>query len=478
MTSWPDSSQDCITTNDLQDTIEDHALERVPDHARESWLKISWNTAGVVTTLVILFFGALVSFVAGFRIALLAGVFVTLVGGLLGCLTGQVAYRTGLSNTVIARKHGFGVKGSIVASAVYAFMIIGFLALENALLYKGSLFYFRLEDTLANAALIYGLFTVVWIALTTWGFKLVTRVASISMVGFLAVLVYMTWLVVSRAGLSFGEITSFPAQLPSAGLAALGADTDLGKFVFAVNVLIGSAGALSLTVADLCRYARSTRDVVISALVGNFALGILMLALGGIVMYAGMPSLVDHYVAVSKLAPEAARRLALESPDSVAAAFVVFGGILGTILMFLAQGKAQVLNTYSASLALSNLCDAAGHWRPGRFWFVVLANLIGLLMLQGQILHLVREWVTLLGVLTTCVAGIIVCDYYLLGRIAISRHRMKSEAVNWAGVVTVLVSTVLAHYIVSHWIRIEFFTSLGTTLLLYPSLRLTLFRFH
>ena len=36
--------------------MEDHALERVPEGERESWLKISWNTVGLVTTLVILFF--------------------------------------------------------------------------------------------------------------------------------------------------------------------------------------------------------------------------------------------------------------------------------------------------------------------------------------------------------------------------------------------------------------------------------------
>mgnify|MGYP001073481945 CR=1 FL=1 len=54
--------------------MEDHALERVPEGERHSWLKISWNTVGLITTLVILFFGAVVCFVAGVKIALLAGV--------------------------------------------------------------------------------------------------------------------------------------------------------------------------------------------------------------------------------------------------------------------------------------------------------------------------------------------------------------------------------------------------------------------
>jgi len=54
--------------------MEDHALERVPDGERETWLKITWNTVGLITTLVIMFFGAVVCFVAGVKIALLAGI--------------------------------------------------------------------------------------------------------------------------------------------------------------------------------------------------------------------------------------------------------------------------------------------------------------------------------------------------------------------------------------------------------------------
>jgi len=126
-----------ISESELQQRIEDHALERVPDSMRQDWLKLSWNTAGIVTTLVQLFFGALVTFVAGIKIALLAGVFVTVIGGALGWLTGHVAYRTGLSSTVMARRFGFGTQGSIIASLIFAFMIIGFLALEKCTALQG-----------------------------------------------------------------------------------------------------------------------------------------------------------------------------------------------------------------------------------------------------------------------------------------------------------------------------------------------------
>ena len=50
-------------TTSTQVAIEDHALETVPQADRKNWLALSWNTAGIVTSLVQLFFGALVTFV-------------------------------------------------------------------------------------------------------------------------------------------------------------------------------------------------------------------------------------------------------------------------------------------------------------------------------------------------------------------------------------------------------------------------------
>lgn len=467
-----------MSESQLSSVIEDHALERVPDHARQGWLALSWNTAGIVTTLVQLFLGALVTFVAGFRIAFTAGVCVTVVGALLGWACGHIAYRSGLSSTVMSRYFGFGKKGSIISSLIFAFMIIGFLALENALLYRGFLFYFHLSDTLTNQIVIYGLLSLAWILLTAYGFALVARVSSITLVLFLAVLAYITFVVVSAASHAGSDLLGFGSQFPAHALAAMGASTDAGKFVFCINVLIGSAGALALVDADLGRYARSSRDIGVAALIGNVMLDILMLSIGGIIMYAGIPTLIQFYMHTNGMTQEAAAQAVLQSPDSITAAFIVFGGAFGALLMVLAQSKAQVLNTYSASLSLSNLFDAFG-WRPGRLTFVILANLIGLLMLYGQILALVNSWITILGVLTTAFAGVITVDFFLVRRltgVADADAVKSTETVNWAGVLTVIASVLLSHYVLNRWIPIEFFSTLILCLLLYPVLRLAVFK--
>jgi cytosine permease len=461
-----------MSNKDIQSVIEDHALESVPESERQGWLSLSWNTAGIVTSLIQLFFGALITLAAGIKIGITAGIIVTIVGGALGWAVGHIAYRSGLSSTFMSRIYGFGNKGSVIASAIYGFMILGFLALENALLYKGFLFFFKLEDTIVSKIIIYGLLTIIWILITAFGFKLVAKVSSIMLIAFLAVLIYMLFDVIASSGQSWSSVLSFGAQFPPEVLAAMGATSDSGKLIFAINVLIGSAGALALVDADYGRYARRSKDIGIAAFLGNIAMDIFMVIIGGVVMFAGMSKITNYYMTVKGMDATTAAQSALQSPDSIAAAFIIFGGVIGFILMLLAQSKAQVLNTYSGSLALSNLF-AAFNWKPGRFVFVVLGNIIGLIMLYGQILALVNAWITILGVITTCFAGIMIADYYMVRPILGHQDATKfsAEEINWAGILSTIIGVALAHFVLNKLIPIEFFTSLIVSGVVYPILR-------
>lgn len=467
-------------SHSIAKSIEDHALEAVPASERQGWLQLSWNTVGIVTTLVQLFIGALTTFVAGMEIALIAGVIVMVIGSILGWGVGHIAYKTGLSSTVMSRIHGFGKNGSMITAAIFGFMIIGFIALENVLLYKGLIFYFGLADTLTARVFIYGALALLWIGLTAFGFGLVTKVSSALVVLFLGVLVYIMANVLGTSGHTLAEAFGFASQLPEQALIAMQAATSSDKLAFCVNVLIGSAGALALIDGDLGRYARTSRDVGIAAVLGNVFMDIGMLAIGGAVMYAGMNELIAYYVHTGGMTQEAAQQVVMQSPDSVAAAFIVFGGVLGTVLMLLAQTKAQVLNTYSASLSLTNLSDATLGWRPGRLTFVIIANIIALLMMAESILGWFNSFITILGILTTCIAGIIIADYFVV-RPKLSpalTEVNRQEAFNWAGIVVCAIGFVLAHYVLNSVIKIEFFTAVIFSMLAYPPVRLLMLRRH
>jgi cytosine permease len=418
-----------------------------------------------------LFFGALVAFAAGMKIALLAGIVVAVLGSALGWLVGHVGYKSGTSSTVLSRRYGFGHRGSALASVIFGIMIIGFLALENALLYKGLLFYFNIKDTLLTSVLVYSLFTFFWIMLTAYGFSEVTRVSSVTLFLFLLLLGGLTWRIAAPTWAAAVENLSFDAVLPPAALASMGALTPIGKFAFSANVLMGSAGALSLLDADVGRYSRRSLDIGLAAIIGNVVMDVLLVAIGGAVMHAARPALEAFYVHHLHVSGPAAQGMVLQSPDSIAAVFIIFAGAWGTTLMFLAQTKAQVINTYSASLSLSNLGDVLFGRTPGRMVWIIVANIIGLCLLYGKILQFVNQYISILGVVTTGFAGLIIADYYIVKRGRAAHDESAAVAdVNWPGVITILASPMISIFILGDIIPFRFLTTLALTLVVYPAL--------
>jgi len=110
---------------------------------------------------------------------------------------------------------------------------------------------------------------------------------------------------------------------------------------------------------------------------------------------------------------------------------------------------------------------------------VIVANLIGLLMLYGQILALVNSWITMLGVLTTAFSGVIVADFFIVRRFFNGGDAVTSqpaEIVNWAGVVTAVAAVLIGRYVLNRYVPVEFFSTLLICLVLYPVLRLTVFK--
>ena len=465
-----------MVTQDLATTMEDHALERVPDAERENWLQLTWNTAGLVTTLVILFFGAVVCFVAGVKIALAAGIVSFAIGSSLGWALARIAYETGYSNTLITRKYGLGIRGSALASVIFGCLIVGFLAVENGLLYRGFLFFFGVDDGWTMRLMIYGGMSIAWILLTAFGFAVVTRFSSMMLIGFLLVLVWMVFVVVGQSGAALSEALVYDSQLDAAALSGMGIVSAADKFIFSLNILIGPSCALALNTADFGRYGKSTADVGTAATLAIFVQALLMMFIGGVLMKSATTIMVEYYVSVAGMPVEEARQQVLNSPDSIGATFMVFGGSVGFVLMLLAQAKAQMLNSYSSSLCIANLFDALLGWRPGRVFFVILSNIIALLMLYGHILEFIEAWIRLLGVLLSALAGLIIVDYYIVSPKLRRASRTALEVVNWSGVVTIILAVILAHYVLQPYLRIEVLGSLLCVATLYPLLRLVILR--
>jgi cytosine permease len=465
-----DGTAPVAVQRDLAYVVEDHALNTVPAEERKSGWSLSWMTMGIVTTLVQILIAGYVTAVAGVGLGVLAGLLVAAFGAALGWLVGHVSHLEGVSSTVTGRFYGFGVRGSAIASAIYGFMILGFLALENALLYYGTLFTFGWQDSLAHRLLVYGVLTVIWIVLTTFGVNLVLRVSSVTLIAFLALMGFMVWKAGWDAGVPIQTTLTHGALLPGLG-------DPLTRFQTVIVALAGSAGALALVDADYARYARSSRDVGIMCVAGAVMIDIVIVIAGTIMVFGGTPLvaayLVQHHAATPATAAAAASALA---QANTGAFFIVLSTVAGFAMMYLAQAKAQVLNTYSGSLALTNLFDVLFGLRLGRFAMVIVGNLVGLAMVAGGILNLIQSWLDALGIFTTAFCAVMIADHYLVRR-RTRADREAVEEVNWAGVVSVVGGSIVA-MLLEHvrLFQLGFVAVLVLVLIFYPVLRTTILR--
>lgn len=457
----------------LRERIEDHALEPVPREQRRSGWGLMTNTAGIASTLVQLGIGGVVTVIAGVGYGILAGVIAAVLTGTLGWLVGHVAYVSGTSSTVTARYYGLGVRGSALASLIFAFMILGFLALENALLYAGTLFMFGWSPTIGNAVVIYGLLTIVWILLTTFGIAVVQRTSLILLTVFMVLTIGMAVVTLAGGAMSVGELLSTGPADPSGG--------DAANIALALSILAGTAGALALVDADFARYARSTRDVGILAVGGAIVIDIVVVVLGAIIVHAGSSSVSGYLnehpdVAAAQQGEVAAEKVIWMVQHNTGAFFVVLAGLLGFVLMYVAQAKAQVLNTYSGSLALSNLVDAVTRHNPGRLTLVIAGNVIALLMVAGDILGFITSYLGLLGVMTFALVGLIIADFFVVRRRQVATAQEREPA-NWAGVTSMIVATVVGGTLLQMGVTsLGFLIALAVVLVTYPLLRMTILR--
>ncbi|MBN9463053.1 MAG: cytosine permease [Burkholderiales bacterium] len=445
---------------------EDHALGRVPRSWRKSGWELSKSTVGIATALVIFAIGGFAVILAGFTWGLVAGAAVAVVGAVLSILVGRISYAEGISATVASRFYGFGFKGSSLATVIFGFMILGFLALENALLYEGTLLMFGWQDSWGTRILLYGLMTIGWVLLAVFGMNLTLRSSMLLTVATVLLTIYAIWILYFQGGARFGDVFSSQGVVPGGAWP---------KFEAAFALMGGTAGTIALLIADFARYARTGKDVVILGVVGPIAQNFVMVVVGAVVIVGGLPAVAEFLMARdSGLGRQAALAAASGfAMGNTGAFFVVAASWLGFITIYVAQAKAQVINTYSGSLSLSNLVDVLAARRPGRVVMVIVGNVIALIMISAGILSHFSSWLGYLGAMTLSFVGVMISDFYWVrGGEPVSDGR--AETVNWAGIASVLIASVLGIALIATGVMpLGFMVSLAVALLLYPVLRFT-----
>lgn len=459
-------------TASIRQQMEDNVLNPVAEHERMSGWALLANTSGVGTTLAMLLVGGTASYMVGVGWAILAAAISAIFGAFIGTWVGIVSQSTGMSSTVSTRFHGLGARGSVLASLVFAWMILSFLALENALLYNGTLFILGWQPELWNAILIYAILTVAWILLALFGLKLI-QISSL-------------WLTIIAGAMMIYILIVALVQTPSdvgTLLTAQPEGFDFATFLTALSIMIAFAGALALTGADFARYARTKNDVKIMAIGGNIIVNFGVVSLGALLYQAG-DAVVAEWLGRSENAAMAAsqqgdsiiEKVQFLAHNNAGAYFVILAGIAGFIVMYAAQVKAQAINAYAGSLSLSNMFDALFRKTPSRIIMLVVGNLIALIAVWAGILGFLAQFLAALGIATFTLCALVSADYFIL-RKGQAASTKRVESWNWAGIIAGLVGFGSAYALqITGVLPVGFLLTLIVTPLLYILLRRTVLK--
>ncbi|MFF7901854.1 purine-cytosine permease family protein [Streptomyces sp. NPDC088817] len=437
----------------------------MPSAERRSGYQLALSPVSVATALVVFAIAGFTVVLAGFTVGLIVGVLVAAFAVGLGKALGRMAFETGMSSTITSRFFGFGFRGSAIGSVIFAFMILGFLAVEAALLYQGTLLMFGLPDSWGWRILIYGGMTLLWIGLAIFGIKLALRATGVLIAVTLLVTIYMIVDIYVIQGASPMDVFTYAGVVPG-GL--------WPRLESAVSVMGATAGTIALVTTDFARYCRTRRDVTVLAVAGPITQNIIMTVLGSLVVIGGMPQVIDYLMVHNKgMNPEAAAVAGNAFVmQNTGAFFVIFAGWMGFVTIYAAQAKAQAINAYSGSLSLVNLIDSLTGRKPGRAAMVVVGNIIALVMISAGILEKFTQYLAYLGAMTLGMCGVMIADYYLVRRARFDRATHRVEKWNWAGVVTLVLSAAVGVVLMATDVfALGFLVSLVLALAVYPVLR-------
>ncbi|MEA4891157.1 MAG: cytosine permease [Peptococcaceae bacterium] len=306
--------KDAIVEAQLKGEGYEHAFARVPDEFRKPLFNLTVVLTGYPVALTNFVVGAAVGVQLSFPLAML----VLLIGNtvLIGVavLTGVMAYRTGLSTTVLSRR-AFGQKGSYLYSALLVISAITWVAMNGdifARTFMANFSWWPLPTSLTAALAI-----LMWIQSAVRGFK------GLQVVSFLGVPSALIMGII-------GVIAVFNSPSGIAGVINYIPETKMTLSAATASVVGGWIFGASIT-PDVCRYAKSEGDAIFAAFFAFF-LGCFGLQLAGVIV--GMSTGTGDFVKVMV-------SLGLTA--------------LALVLAFFCIWCTQDNNIYSAGLAAQNI---------------------------------------------------------------------------------------------------------------------------
>jgi cytosine permease len=361
------------------EALEDYSLRPVPLDKRKSWLDLAMVWIGVAIVLSALLRGMMIGLGLGslgsVLLAYLLGE-VLLIG--LMSLTGYMGARLGLSTPLLVRL-SFGEHGSFLMSLCLAVAFMGWFGVQAGLFAETLAAVGRIPVPASGLAFGSGLLMMIP---AVFGFRGLKALSWFAVPPMLVLFFYAAF----KMGFHFlpaSELVALArAHSPSPYPLGLGAAAS----IIAGGFIVGAA-----TSADVFRYARPRfREILYAA----------ALSMG---VSAAM-QLVGSSLAMSTGVYHERLPVILISRDFAGL------GLLGFLAIALAQWTTNDSNLYSSVLAFNNI------FRVTRWKLAVAVGVAASGLAAVGILERLELFLSLLSIGIGPIGGIIVADYYLLGR--------------------------------------------------------------
>ncbi|XVQ15385.1 purine-cytosine permease family protein [Spirillospora sp. CA-255316] len=354
-------------------TDEDFPLERVPRSARYPWFNVAVQRFGQLSDLTQFLLGATLGAGLSFWGAFWAFTLGSVILEVVCIFVGVAGMREGLSTSVLARWTGFGRYGSTLIGLVIAISLFGWFGVQTAVFAEG------LHSLVGGPPLwVWAVITGLGVTLLVLkGFKAMGWTAFVTVPAFLGLAGWAMSVQISKH--SIGDLVASPPFGEAMSIAT-------GATIVAGSYIVGA-----VTTPDMTRFNRNTADVVKQTVLG-ISLGEYVLGLAGVLL-----------------------AYAVKTSD-VVAIITASSGVAGVIILISATVKINNWNLYSATLGLINSVETLTGVRLHRVAVTVGIGLLGSALAAAGILERFADFLTLLGVLTPPIAGIMVAEYFLARR--------------------------------------------------------------
>ncbi len=432
-------------------------FEKVPMSARLAWPDIAAILSGVVSSLSKLMGGGIVAFYAGCQLGGLAVAITFTLSFLLTYFVGKICFREGLPNNVVSRFYIFGKKGSAAGSVIWIFVLVGVLAVGTVQLGNAILFAFGWTEEWIRWVLFIGI-SCIWVVMALFGTKIIARMNAIFVIALFCVMGYVIYLMAAD-----GQLVDAATH----GILIPGVEP-LEGFAYSVNYAIMTSGLLALFAADFTRYARKERDIVPISLVGSL-FAIITYICGALITYYGFTRSVEYFTQMGYEGAGAAN-MAVTNPG---VSLVLAAGGIGLAIICLSQTKVETSNSIGGANAVSNLIHSLTGKSVSWVAAVIIANAIGLAFILGGILEQINAFMSYGSILTTSWCFLLITDYYIVrGKMNIGQRGIdmsnQEYAVNWRGVSTLIVVTVIGSVLyVTGIVSVPFLVVAPSTVALY-----------